>query len=235
MMKYFFTAVWVSFAFVGLSQGNVQQVNSCIIEKGVLKKVVTQYDNSTGEHSVIIDGIKKDFRTYSNNNPDYAVSADWYINSETISISGKLYSKYGLPRVIGVNEVVKITAYKGVGVYAEAGQQELGEVIYIPVRADCEFQPYAKTIPPCGNIKVQILPASPKKGEVVNLTCVVENPKETYTYNWTADFFGAKQKITFNQAKATLSPDPAISEATVIVTVKGKNCRSDEYISVTFK
>ena len=50
--------------------------------------------------------------------------------------------KYGLPRVLGVTEVSRVGDFMGVGVYAEAGATGTPDVIYIPVRPGCEFQPY---------------------------------------------------------------------------------------------
>jgi hypothetical protein len=44
--------------------------------------------------------------------------------------------------VLGTAEIVRAAEYKGVGVYVEAGIQGVPEVIYIPVRSGCEFQPY---------------------------------------------------------------------------------------------
>jgi hypothetical protein len=50
--------------------------------------------------------------------------------------------KYGLPRVLGVNEVTRMGDYMGVPVFAETGATGATEVIYLPVRPGCEFQPY---------------------------------------------------------------------------------------------
>ena len=50
--------------------------------------------------------------------------------------------KYGLPRVLGVNEVTRTADFMGVPVFAEAGATAATEVVYVPVRPGCEFQPY---------------------------------------------------------------------------------------------
>jgi hypothetical protein len=49
--------------------------------------------------------------------------------------------RYGLPRVLGVNEVTRMGEFQGVPLFAEAGQSR-PEVVYVPVRPGCEFQPY---------------------------------------------------------------------------------------------
>jgi len=66
----------------------------------------------------------------------------WYINSDPILVGGKRYTKYGLPRVLGANDVVVLAPYKGGFVYAENGNPQR-EVVYLLTRLDgCEFQPY---------------------------------------------------------------------------------------------
>jgi hypothetical protein len=72
----------------------------------------------------------------------YAAGATWYINNEPITVNGRRYVRYGLPRVLGVNEVTRSADYMGVTVFSEAGAQGTPEVLYIPVRPGCEFQPY---------------------------------------------------------------------------------------------
>ena len=73
---------------------------------------------------------------------EYAGGAPWFINNEPITFGGRRYVKYGLPRVVGVTELGRVGDYQGVGVFGEAGGMEPREVIYVPVRPGCEFQPY---------------------------------------------------------------------------------------------
>jgi len=72
----------------------------------------------------------------------YAANATWFINNEPITFNNRRYVKYGLPRVLGVSEVTRGGDYQGVGVFTEAGATGAPEVIYLPVRPGCEFQPY---------------------------------------------------------------------------------------------
>jgi hypothetical protein len=41
-----------------------------------------------------------------------------------------------------VNEVTRTADFQGVPVFAEAGATGATEVLYVPVRPGCEFQPY---------------------------------------------------------------------------------------------
>lgn len=114
-----------------------------MIDKKVLKMVQADYDPTTGDTLIVTYGVKKTFASvYPNNHKEYAAGTNWFMSGEKISGKGKTYIKYGLPRLLGTNEVERLTDYKGVGVYVEAGQKGRPEVIYIPVRLGCEFQPY---------------------------------------------------------------------------------------------
>jgi len=73
----------------------------------------------------------------------YAESATWFVNSEPVTFMGRRYVKYGLPRVLGTGDVHAAGTVQGVTVFAEhAANAEHPEVIYVPVRPGCEFQPY---------------------------------------------------------------------------------------------
>lgn len=130
---------------IAYGQGNTRKTKVCLIHKGVLQEVEGTYNNQTGEHKVMLDGVAKDVEQLHVDNPDYAQSVSWYINNDSLKIEGSAYVKYGLPRILATNEVRKYTSYKGVGVYIDAAEKNLTDVIYIPVRGQCEFQPYQRS------------------------------------------------------------------------------------------
>lgn len=75
----------------------------------------------------------------------YAGNASWYRNTEPLSLLGDHYLMYGLPRILGTTDVVPITTYRGVTVFAEPGADPgRPEVVYLPTRPGCEFQPYTR-------------------------------------------------------------------------------------------
>jgi hypothetical protein len=110
----------------------------CVVQNGALSNVTAQYNRTTGDTTV--NG--QDFAMAYPATTGYAAGATWYINNEGITINGRRYVKYGLPRVLGVNEVTRVADYMGVPVFAETGGSASSEVLYIPVRPGCEFQPY---------------------------------------------------------------------------------------------
>jgi hypothetical protein len=110
-----------------------RDIRVCVVDNGQLREVTARYNTRTGD------------TTYTGTPPGttgYAAGATWYINNEPITVNGRRYVRYGLPRVLGVNEVTRTAEYQGVSVFAEAGAMGTPEVLYVPVRAGCEFQPY---------------------------------------------------------------------------------------------
>jgi hypothetical protein len=119
-------------------QPQTTPISVCVVQNGALTTVTAQYNRTTGDTTV--NGQR--FSVAYPATTGYAASATWYINNEPITVNGRRYVKYGLPRVLGVNEVTRVADYMGVPVFAEAGATGATEVLYIPVRPGCEFQPY---------------------------------------------------------------------------------------------
>jgi len=75
----------------------------------------------------------------------YALNAAWYRDNEPISFAQGRYVKYGLPRILGTADVVPFGEFRGVAVFAEpVANRDRPEVVYLPVRPGCEFQPYQR-------------------------------------------------------------------------------------------
>jgi hypothetical protein len=112
----------------------IRDIRVCVVENGSLREITAQYNTQTGDSTYNGQPIPASV--------GYAAGATWYINNEPITVGGRRYVRYGLPRVLGVNEVTRTADYQGVSVFSEAGAQGTPEVLYIPVRPGCEFQPY---------------------------------------------------------------------------------------------
>jgi hypothetical protein len=117
--------------------GDNRDIRICVVQDGALREVTATY---TPNRDTTYQG-----RRFSEAFPatvGYAGGAVWYINNEPITVNGRRYVRYGLPRVLGTNEVTRTADYQGVPVFAETGAQGTPEVLYVPVRPGCEFQPY---------------------------------------------------------------------------------------------
>lgn len=73
-----------------------------------------------------------------------AEGRNWFSDSEPLVINGASYVKYGLPRILGPDEVTWLAEHDEVGVFAEANRGDTPEVIYALVAPDCSFQPYQR-------------------------------------------------------------------------------------------
>ena len=116
----------------------MRDVQVCVVENGMLRNVTAQYNTQTGD-TTWAGGMQPTMT-------GYAAGAAWFINNEAVMVMGRRYVKYGLPRVLGVNEVTRVGEYQGVSVFAETGATGTPEVLYVPVRSGCEFQPYQTEI-----------------------------------------------------------------------------------------
>ena len=125
----------------------MQDIRICVVQDGNLTEMMGQYNPAAGDTTV--NG--QPFGTVHATGAQYAANAGWYINNEPVMFQGRRFVKYGLPRVLGVNEVTRIGEHQGVSVFAETGQTR-PDVIYVPVRPGCEFQPYQTEVK-TGNVR----------------------------------------------------------------------------------
>jgi hypothetical protein len=113
----------------------------CFVQNGRLRIENLRYNSSTG------DTLTVDSLPISQLVPltgEYASVAGWYVGGERITVRGRRYGMYGRPRVLGIDEVIRIDDYRGVSVFAEAADTaSASRVVYLPTRPGCEFQPYA--------------------------------------------------------------------------------------------
>jgi len=203
---------------------NIQKINQCLIRDGVLTQIQIDYDRSTGEKTIILDG-KMATLTELEESKDYAVNTLWYKQHEDIKFEGRQYQKFGLPRVLGITEVTRAGMYKGVGIYLEAGIDGPYEVIYIPVRPGCEFQPYSRKVIPCGKVTITPAVKSLKRDKQVTFTASVAGTKEKLNYTWVA--YSGEIVGDANKKSVTISLKKAESELDLIVEVSGKECESE--------
>jgi hypothetical protein len=222
-----------------VAHAQTRKVQQCVIENGVLKTIETEYDPSTGNYYLMVSGTKKLLdEVYPSEKKDYAASAIWYINNEAIVVSGQKYVKYGLPRILGVQEVVKTSTFDNIGVYVEAGTKSIADVIYIPVRKGCEFQPYQKEQEYCQltatvNASKTVISA----GKEIVFTVTATGTKQKINYEWVLMEDADAEKDANNRIKGSDTGKSIVVatkglkkelEATVLVSIEGSNCLAVE-------
>jgi hypothetical protein len=115
-----------------------QDVNYCVLQNGQLSSVTIQYNPTSGDSTYNGQRVSEAFGMSG-----YAGNETWFINSEPVTFNDRRYVKYGLPRILGTTEVSNVGSVSGVATFAEpSANAQHPEVIYVPVRAGCEFQPY---------------------------------------------------------------------------------------------
>jgi len=124
----------------------MQTIRVCVVEGTALREVEAMYNPATGDTTV----AGQAFSTAYPATTGYASGATWYINNEAITINRRRYVRFGLPRVVSPTDVTRTGEYQGVGVFTDASATGTPDVIYIPVRPGCEFQPFQYEVPARG-------------------------------------------------------------------------------------
>ena len=121
---------------------SIHQPVLCVVQNGEIRNVEATYNTATGDTT--INGRPP--REVFPDGPEYAGQASWYVNNEPVTADRRRLVKYGLPRVLGAWDVVKVGTYQGVPLFAEPSAPRPLEVVYAPVTPFCEFQPYQAEI-----------------------------------------------------------------------------------------
>ena len=115
-----------------------EQIQVCVLQDGALASVTVTRDPATGDTTV--NGVP-----FAQAFPDTAAAlaenAAWYTAGEPITFQGRRFVKFGGERVLDVSDVARVGEFRGVPLFAPPAART--DVIYIPVRHGCEFQPYA--------------------------------------------------------------------------------------------
>lgn len=112
---------------------------ACVVQNGKVAEVELVYNFMTGDS--LYQGVP--FAQAFPSGREYAEAAQWYVDNMPIVYQpGPRFIRYGLPRLLKPEQITRIGEYDGVGVYGEAGWTQFHDVIYLPVRPGCWFQPY---------------------------------------------------------------------------------------------
>lgn len=118
-------------------------ISVCVLRNGALKEVSAAYNTKTGDTLVTISTGPVYFHAVYPEDASYAAGHAWYFRNNALRHRGQRYRKYGLPRILGISEIERAGSTVGpVPLYVEKGTTGLPEVLYVPVRVGCEFQPY---------------------------------------------------------------------------------------------
>lgn len=118
-------------------------ISVCVLSNGTLKNVSASYNTRTGDTLVTVSTGPVYFHALYPNDASYAEGHAWYFKNNALRHRGRRYRKYGLPRVLETSEIVRAGSTVGtVPLFVEDATANPPEVLYVPVRVGCEFQPY---------------------------------------------------------------------------------------------
>ena len=119
-------------------------IRVCVLQDGVPRYVEAALRPETGDTVVLRAGIARPFSAAYPVPAPVASERSWYANNEDIFWSGRPYVKYGLPRNIEPDALVRTGGYEGVPLFgmAAAPEDEGPATLYVPVGDGCQFQPY---------------------------------------------------------------------------------------------
>jgi hypothetical protein len=118
------------------------QISVCVEKGGVMSTLQADLNTATGDTTLNGRPLHDVYPT----NAEYALPAVWYINNDSIGYAGHSYGRYGLPRVLGSDQVVKDGDgwYRGVPVFVAATPGDAPGMLFLPVDPWCTFIGYLK-------------------------------------------------------------------------------------------
>ena len=119
-----------------------REIRVCILQGGELQTVSATYRPATGDTVAMSGGRERAFAEAYPSERGYATRTGWFMNNRPVSFMDRSYVRVGLTRIIPSEELIRIGEYQGVPLFGEARTGSPPEVLYVPVRPGCEFQPF---------------------------------------------------------------------------------------------
>ncbi|MDR0788549.1 MAG: hypothetical protein LBG44_11910 [Gemmatimonadota bacterium] len=114
-------------------------IQVCVVDNGQLGMISAVYRPATGD--TLVNGRPFN-EVHPVTVPNYAAGASWFLQSNEITFNNNAHVKYGVTRMITPAQLQRVGEYQGTPVFAEANTTAPWQVVYLPVRPGCEFQPY---------------------------------------------------------------------------------------------
>ncbi len=114
-------------------------IQVCVVDNGQLQMISAIYRPSSGD--TLVNG-QQFAQAHPTTVPNYAAGANWYLQSSEITFMDNTHVKYGVTRMITPSQLQRVGDFQGTPIFAESGTSSPWEVVYVPVRPGCEFQPY---------------------------------------------------------------------------------------------
>lgn len=211
------------------ASAQLRSIRVSVVEKGNFKEVIAQYNPANGDTTLVLNGSSRPFSSvYPATGAEYAAGRKWFVYNERVSANGKSYKKYGLPRVLGVQEIKPAGTCEGISFFVESGAASPYAIIYVPVRSGGEFQPYQQALPSCGDLKTTPEIQVYQSNTPLTFNASVPGAKAALTYEWTYEYrvYGS-QELTV--------PPPAWGDMRIDVRAFSKTAGCESFKTLIIK
>jgi len=120
----------------------MRDISVCVVTNTGLQTVTATF-NPANNDTTVAGGTR--FSTqYPATAPTYAAGATWFINTDAIRLNNSEFVKFGVSRLISnAGQLQRVGEFQGTPIFAEMGATRPYQVLYVPLRPGCEFQPYS--------------------------------------------------------------------------------------------
>jgi hypothetical protein len=118
-----------------------REITVCVVTpQGQIQNVTATFNPATGD--TLVAG--QQFRTaHPATAPTYAAGANWYVTTDQLRFTNRDFVRFGVSRLITQPaQLQRVGEFQGTHLFAEAGATAPYDVLYVPLRPGCEFQPY---------------------------------------------------------------------------------------------
>ena len=115
------------------------RITVCVLRDGEIAEVEAVFD--TARRDTLVDG-RPFSEAHPAGSPPYAAASPWYVDDAPLPFQGRMLMKHGLPRIFAPGQLRRAGEFRGLPLFAEAGDRGVPDVVYVFVRPGCEFHPY---------------------------------------------------------------------------------------------
>jgi hypothetical protein len=120
-----------------------ERIRVCVLVDDLPRIVDATIQPATGDTVVVVNGERRPFGAVYPGDPSrLAAGAPFFLDNEPITFMNRRYVRFGVARLLGPGDINRAGEYRGYTVFAEPGAGAPPAVVYLPVRPNCEYQPY---------------------------------------------------------------------------------------------
>jgi hypothetical protein len=117
-----------------------REITVCVVQDGQIRNVTATFNPATNDTMVAGQRFRDAYPTTA---PTYAAGANWYVTTDQMRFNNRDYVRFGVSRLITTPaQLTRVGEFQGTPIFAEAGAMAPHDVLYVPLRHGCEFQPY---------------------------------------------------------------------------------------------